>query len=232
MNANINGCPLSDRDRLTLEGRREDLQSLVHALQSTLNLHPSEGPFFVQVMPSRSPGARPPVQDCACQTEDTCAAEEGPMPPSAEDEAESHRQYVNSQEDLRAAVHVLRSRGLLRMSEHLPSGFGSYLLQNIYKGMQQTQERQRKEKMFLDALALASDEVGAEVIDARARFGEFASPHEAFAVLLEEVDELRRAVFSEDRSAASIRKELRSVAAMALSFMAVSAVKSGEQFGE
>lgn len=67
---------------------------------------------------------------------------------------------------------------------------------------------------------LVTDEVADEVMHARSKFGPMNSPHEGYAVLLEEVDELwdevRRRDFSRDRA----RKEAIQVAAMAICFAA------------
>lgn len=51
------------------------------------------------------------------------------------------------------------------------------------------------------------------------RFGEFASYHEGYAVLLEEVDELWEEIKTKDRSPALIYSEARQVAAMAIKIM-------------
>lgn len=61
-----------------------------------------------------------------------------------------------------------------------------------------------------------------EWMAARNKFPAFNSPHEGFAVLLEEVEELKTEVFkggSEPRSAARMREEATQVAAMALWFL-------------
>ena len=67
------------------------------------------------------------------------------------------------------------------------------------------------------------DEIFDEWQRAREKFGPFASSHEGFAVLLEEVDELKAEVWSNetrnpDRTA-KMRKEAVQVAAMALRFL-------------
>ncbi len=61
--------------------------------------------------------------------------------------------------------------------------------------------------------------VTAESHRAAQLFTPFNSPHEGFAVLLEEVDELWAEVKSRDRSGAAMREEAVQVAAMALRFL-------------
>lgn len=56
-----------------------------------------------------------------------------------------------------------------------------------------------------------------ELVKAQQKFGDFASPHEGYAVILEEVDELWAEVKRNDRSA--MRAEAIQVAAMVLRFL-------------
>lgn len=63
------------------------------------------------------------------------------------------------------------------------------------------------------------DDVSTELRSARAKFpAAFHSPHEGFAVLLEEVEELKAVVFGRRQDRAEMRRELVQVAAMALRF--------------
>jgi len=62
-------------------------------------------------------------------------------------------------------------------------------------------------------------DIAYEVDTAINEFGEFASYHEGYAVLLEEVDELWEEIKTKDRSPALIYSEVRQVAAMALKLM-------------
>lgn len=69
-----------------------------------------------------------------------------------------------------------------------------------------------------EAIQAARDELRA----ATEMFGPFASPHEGFAILKEEVDELWEAVRmkqSDSARPACMRDEARQVAAMALRFL-------------
>lgn len=59
-------------------------------------------------------------------------------------------------------------------------------------------------------------EVLRELLGAMEKFGPMASPHEAYAVLLEEVDEFWEAVKSKDATYDEARAELIQVAAMAV----------------
>lgn len=70
---------------------------------------------------------------------------------------------------------------------------------------------------LLDDLAAVRDEVES----ARSNWPAFNSAHEGFAVLLEEVDELKGHVWTNQkrRDLAAMRKEAMQVAAMALRFM-------------
>ena len=69
---------------------------------------------------------------------------------------------------------------------------------------------------YPDAMMAAISEIG----DARAKHPRFNSPHEGFAVLQEEVDELWAEVKANkrDRSNVNLRTEAIQVAAMALCF--------------
>jgi NTP pyrophosphatase (non-canonical NTP hydrolase) len=231
MNATLNGWPIDAENRLTLEGRRSDMQRLIDCLQRVLQMHPSEGPFMVQVLQGFQPRTDAPpsvtVQEPEEEEAQDCCAEEAPSCPTFQQMKDNSRQAI------RDAVRAPQTppEGIPEAMEHLSGGFGAYLLRRVMMAATEKERRQRKEEAFLNALSLATAEASAEVLDARERFGEFASPHEAFAVLLEEVDELRAAVFSEERSMSRVCKELRSVAAMALSFSAVAQTKAAEQFG-
>jgi NTP pyrophosphatase (non-canonical NTP hydrolase) len=70
-------------------------------------------------------------------------------------------------------------------------------------------------------LKIAVSEVVSEVENARANWPGFNSAHEGFAVLLEEVDELKEHVWTNQkrRDLPAMRKEAMQVAAMALRFM-------------
>jgi len=65
---------------------------------------------------------------------------------------------------------------------------------------------------------LIQGEIFAEWARARSKFGPFASQHEGFAVLLEEVDELKHEVWT-DGGIVRMREEAIQVAAMALRFI-------------
>lgn len=67
----------------------------------------------------------------------------------------------------------------------------------------------------------AVDDVLGELESATKRHGHFRSPHEGYAILLEEVDELKEEVWKKDsrRTAKRLRAEATQVAAMALRFM-------------
>lgn len=66
-------------------------------------------------------------------------------------------------------------------------------------------------------LQIALSEIGAEFLRARGKFNPMRGPHEGYAVILEELDELWDAVKRNDNAHA--RKEAKQVAAMALAFM-------------
>lgn len=70
---------------------------------------------------------------------------------------------------------------------------------------------------FLSAIDEALAEVRAEVVRAMDRFPAFASPHEGYAVLLEEVDELWNEVKASDNVALALMETVQ-VAAMAVRF--------------
>lgn len=63
------------------------------------------------------------------------------------------------------------------------------------------------------------EEAAAELGRARLIFPPFNSPHEGYAVLLEEVNELWEEVKRKDRDSTALRKEAIQVAAMALRFV-------------
>ncbi len=73
---------------------------------------------------------------------------------------------------------------------------------------------------LVDANIVAADMVE-EVIAARAKYPAFNSPHEGYAVLLEEVTELQAEVFKkkEKRDLENMRKEAEQVGAMAIRFI-------------
>lgn len=73
--------------------------------------------------------------------------------------------------------------------------------------------------MALDTskLAAALIQVQSEYIRAREKFAPMRGPHEGYAVILEELDELWDAVKANDKEHA--RKEALQVAAMAVAFM-------------
>lgn len=74
----------------------------------------------------------------------------------------------------------------------------------------------------LTAISEAWRDALAEAFDAGRRFAPFNSAHEAFAVLLEEVDELKAHVWTRQdrRNLAAMRKEALQVAAVAITFAA------------
>jgi len=61
--------------------------------------------------------------------------------------------------------------------------------------------------------------VETEYIRATAKFGKFNTPHEGYAVLLEEVDELWEEVKCNPRCPERMQKEAIQVAAMAIRFL-------------
>jgi len=73
----------------------------------------------------------------------------------------------------------------------------------------------------LEHLAKAATEIQNEYIDAADVFPPFNSPHEGYAIILEELDELWDIVKRQygDRPKEEMRKEAMQVAAMALRFM-------------
>lgn len=70
-----------------------------------------------------------------------------------------------------------------------------------------------------EVLTIAVKEVEAECREAARRYSPFKSPHEGYAVLLEEVDELWDEVRMKGHDRDAMRKEAMQVAAMALRFM-------------
>lgn len=67
----------------------------------------------------------------------------------------------------------------------------------------------------------ACSDVAEELVAATANWPKFNSAHEGFAVLLEEVDELKTHVWANQkkRDIQAMRKEAKQVAAMAIRFM-------------
>lgn len=65
----------------------------------------------------------------------------------------------------------------------------------------------------------ANSEILLEYDNARDKFREFASYHEGYGALLEEVDELWDAIKDKEQGPDRIRKEAKQVAAMALGIM-------------
>jgi hypothetical protein len=63
------------------------------------------------------------------------------------------------------------------------------------------------------------DDVGREVRRAEAKHGPMTSPHEGYAVILEEMDELWDEIKADRGLAASARGEATQVAAMAIRYM-------------
>lgn len=76
-------------------------------------------------------------------------------------------------------------------------------------------------KKWIDNLQGCIAEVDDEITRAVDRFPEFASPHEGYAVILEELDELWEEVKKQHdvRGNQRMRAEAKQVAAMALRFM-------------
>ena len=72
-----------------------------------------------------------------------------------------------------------------------------------------------------DRAILALDDVFAELMRATSLFPPMHSPHEGYAVILEELDELKEEVFKQhhSRSPIALRKEAMHVSAMTLRFM-------------
>ena len=72
-----------------------------------------------------------------------------------------------------------------------------------------------------DKCILVMDDIFAELMRASACFPPMASPHEGYAIILEELDELKEEVFKQhhSRSPIALRKEAMHVGAMALRFM-------------
>lgn len=66
-----------------------------------------------------------------------------------------------------------------------------------------------------------ADEVMGELYNATSKFGAFASAHEGFAIILEEIDELKAEIWKNQkiRDAGALRKEAIQVAAMAMRFV-------------
>ncbi len=62
-------------------------------------------------------------------------------------------------------------------------------------------------------------EIMEEFKKATQQFGEFASPHEGYAVILEELDELWDAIKNKKYGIAEMKKEVTQVGAMAMRFL-------------
>ena len=62
-------------------------------------------------------------------------------------------------------------------------------------------------------------EIGDEMKDATKKFGPFASAHEGYAIMLEELDELWDAIKDKDKNIDHIALEAKQVGAMALRFL-------------
>lgn len=69
--------------------------------------------------------------------------------------------------------------------------------------------------------AEAIQAVGEELARARFKFPEFRSPHEGYAIILEELEELKSEIFKkkDKRDLNKMRNEAMQVAAMAVRFM-------------
>jgi len=74
---------------------------------------------------------------------------------------------------------------------------------------------------FADKETTALDDVFDELMRATSLFPPMHSPHEGYAVILEELDELKEEVFKQhhSRNPIALRKEAMHVSAMALRFM-------------
>ena len=70
-------------------------------------------------------------------------------------------------------------------------------------------------------LVLLLNEVEQEYLKATAKFGKFNSAHEGYAVILEELEELKTEVFKkkQNRDIDRMRKEAIQIAAMAIRFI-------------
>ena len=67
----------------------------------------------------------------------------------------------------------------------------------------------------------AEEQVYKELGLARQKFPPFTSPHEGYAIILEELEELKAEIFlqHDKRDVVTMRKEAKQVAAMAMRFM-------------
>ena len=72
-----------------------------------------------------------------------------------------------------------------------------------------------------DKCILAMDDIFAELMSASSKFPPMASPHEGYAIILEELDELKEELFKQhhSRNPIALRKEAMQVGAIALRFM-------------
>lgn len=61
--------------------------------------------------------------------------------------------------------------------------------------------------------------ISSEYDRATSRYPKFNSPHEGYAVILEELDELKAVVWKSHNTPVELRAEAKQVAAMALRFM-------------
>ena len=72
-----------------------------------------------------------------------------------------------------------------------------------------------------DIIHRAIDEISEEYLNAAKTFSPFSSAHEGYAVILEELDELKEHVFKKQdrRDRSKMRSKAKQVAAMAMRFM-------------
>ncbi len=81
--------------------------------------------------------------------------------------------------------------------------------------------RQHNRKGIMTQTAELANEVVNELATAGSKFGKFNSAHEGYAVILEEVDELKEEIWKKrkDRDKGAMRAECIQIAAMALRFI-------------